>query len=86
MSFRLDPDKPHRRASNSCRALQTDMVQCYQRSKCYESGQFTFDQCLHNADPELVGEMCIMLRKSYGQCRRNLLNGNMRMRGNSLSS
>mmetsp|Transcript_30919 Transcript_30919/g.62380 ORF Transcript_30919/g.62380 Transcript_30919/m.62380 type:complete len:137 (-) Transcript_30919:111-521(-) len=74
-SFRMDPSKPHRKPSNSCTRIRADMVQCYERSKCYREGA-PFEECLSSNDPDYVTSECIWLRKGYAQCRRDLLNRN----------
>mmetsp|Transcript_88962 Transcript_88962/g.207051 ORF Transcript_88962/g.207051 Transcript_88962/m.207051 type:complete len:136 (-) Transcript_88962:70-477(-) len=74
-SFRIDPAKPHRKPSNSCARIRTDMVQCYERTRCYREGA-PFEECLNSNDPDYVSSECIWLRKGYAQCRRDLLNRN----------
>merc|ERR1712217_283472 len=74
-SFKVDPSKPHRKASNSCDRIKVDMMKCYEHSKCYKEGA-PFEECLNSNDPEYVSAECIWLRKGYAQCRRDLLNRN----------
>mmetsp|Transcript_36522 Transcript_36522/g.105209 ORF Transcript_36522/g.105209 Transcript_36522/m.105209 type:complete len:136 (+) Transcript_36522:87-494(+) len=74
-SFRIDPSKPHRKPSNSCTRIRADMVQCYEKSRCYREGA-PFEECLNSNDPDYVTSECIWLRKGYAQCRRDLLNRN----------
>merc|ERR1712150_295777 len=71
-SYRISPDKPHRRPANSCTRIRTDMLQCYEKSKCYKEGA-PFEECLNSNDPDYVTSECIWLRKGYAQCRRDLL-------------
>jgi len=63
-SYKIDPDKPHRKPANSCTRIREDMVQCYEKSPCYKSGA-PFDECLNSNDPEYVTSECIWLRKGY---------------------
>ncbi|SOV75689.1 cytochrome c oxidase assembly protein, putative [Plasmodium sp. gorilla clade G3] len=79
------PDKPHRKASNSCSKLLNDMIACYQNTICYKKHNSNFLDCLHNHNLNEIDENCIILRKAYAQCRRNLLNGNFKIKGNPLS-
>eukprot|EP00928_Gymnodinium_smaydae_P082676 TRINITY_DN65982_c0_g1_i1.p1 TRINITY_DN65982_c0_g1~~TRINITY_DN65982_c0_g1_i1.p1 ORF type:complete len:138 (+),score=37.74 TRINITY_DN65982_c0_g1_i1:115-528(+) len=74
-SFALDPNKPHRKASNSCTRIREDMLQCYEKSRCYKEGA-PFEECINSEDADYVGADCIWLRKGYAQCRRDLLNRN----------
>ncbi|PFH34751.1 hypothetical protein BESB_067840 [Besnoitia besnoiti] len=86
MSLPVSEDRPYRQASNSCKRLYEEMIACYQKSPCMNSGEFTFEQCRHSEDPRHVTPQCITLRKAYGQCRRNLLNPQLRLRGNMIGS
>ncbi|CAD2088851.1 cytochrome c oxidase assembly protein, putative [Plasmodium vinckei] len=81
----INSDTPHRKASNSCKQILNDMIACYQNTVCYKKGDRTFEECLHNHNLDEVDESCIILRKAYAQCRRNMLNGNYKMMGNPLS-
>ena len=74
-SFAVDASKPHRKASNSCLRIKTDMLQCYESSPCYKAGA-PFEECLNSNDEEYVTPECLWLRKGYSQCRRDLLNRN----------
>ncbi|SBT74869.1 cytochrome c oxidase assembly protein, putative [Plasmodium malariae] len=78
-------DLPHRKASNSCKKILNDMIACYQNTICYKKQNSTFEECLHNHNLKEIDENCIILRKAYAQCRRNLLNGNFKLIGNPLS-
>eukprot|EP00451_Oxyrrhis_marina_P013845 CAMPEP_0204320836 /NCGR_PEP_ID=MMETSP0469-20131031/7844_1 /ASSEMBLY_ACC=CAM_ASM_000384 /TAXON_ID=2969 /ORGANISM="Oxyrrhis marina" /LENGTH=118 /DNA_ID=CAMNT_0051302101 /DNA_START=19 /DNA_END=375 /DNA_ORIENTATION=- len=72
----------YRKASNSCSAVRNDLTICFKESKCFKEAKRTFDECLHSNDPNFVGEDCLILRNAYSQCRRSLLNPNLRFRGN----
>ncbi|CDR94906.1 hypothetical protein BBBOND_0200630 [Babesia bigemina] len=86
MALRLDPDLPHRHASNSCDALQNDMVECYKASRCCRELNRPFDECLRNRRPDEVGQECLLLKRALAQCRRNVLNGKFRVTGNPYST
>ncbi|VWU50855.1 cytochrome c oxidase assembly protein, putative [Hepatocystis sp. ex Piliocolobus tephrosceles] len=81
----VNKDTPHRKASNSCKQILNDMIACYQNTICYKKTNTTFEDCLHNQDLREIDENCIILKKAYAQCRRNLLNGNYKLKGNPLS-
>merc|ERR1712178_343191 len=53
----LAVDKPHRKASNSCERIKTDMLECYERSRCYKEGA-AFEECLNSNDPDWVTSEC----------------------------
>merc|ERR1712232_267173 len=63
----LPLDKPHRRAANSCLRIKTDMLQCYEHSRCYKEGR-PFEECLNSNDADWVTDECLWLRKGYAQC------------------
>ena len=86
MSLPLSEDKPHRTASNSCKKVHDEMVTCYKQSKCFAEYGYTFRQCLDSKDGAVVGDDCIVLRKAYAQCRRNLTNPAFRQMGNPYSA
>lgn len=84
-TFAIDPSKPHRKPTNSCTRIREDMLQCYEKSKCYKQGA-PFEECLNSNDPDYVSAECLWLRKGYAQCRRDLLNRNrIWQRGNRAS-
>ncbi|KAK1934071.1 hypothetical protein X943_003236 [Babesia divergens] len=85
MALRLDPDLPHRHASNSCDAVKNDLIECYKESRCCKVLNRPFNECLNNLRPEDVGEECLQLRRALAQCRRNIFNGKYRVTGNPYS-
>ncbi|KAF8819313.1 hypothetical protein IE077_001196 [Cardiosporidium cionae] len=85
MSLAISPDKPHRKASNSCRQIYRELISCYKKSPCMQNPENTFEQCFHSENVKDVGADCILSRKAYAQCRRNLLNPMKKLKGNPYS-
>ena len=74
----------HRKPSNSCMAIKMDLVQCIKESPCFAKGR-PFDECIHSKDAEFITDECLVLKKGYAQCRRNLMKPELRLRGNQYS-
>ncbi|OEH73777.1 cytochrome c family oxidase assembly protein pet191 [Cyclospora cayetanensis] len=83
MSLRVGPEAEHREASNSCEKIRNDLVACLQNSPCMKDGGEFWD-CMRNEDWREVTVECLALKKTYAQCRRNLLNPSLKLRGNLL--
>ena len=82
--MKVTEEKPHRKP-NSCKRVRTDLSECIRKSPCFKSGA-PFEECISTQDKDWIGgEECLMLRHAYQQCRRVLMNPNLRFTGNPYS-
>ncbi|KAL1922058.1 uncharacterized protein VTP21DRAFT_10700 [Calcarisporiella thermophila] len=65
----------------SCQEIRKELIECILKSKCIERGN-SFQECIKAEHAADVPEECQLIRKSFFDCRRGMLDPRQRFRGN----
>ncbi|KAI9349945.1 cytochrome c oxidase assembly protein PET191 [Pilaira anomala] len=67
---------------SSCKEIREELIECMLKSDCVLKKRNTVKECFKEEHKADVPSECLSIKKSYGDCRRGMMDPRMRFRGN----
>lgn len=67
---------------SSCKEIREELIECMLKSNCVLVKRNTVKECFKEEHKDDVPAECLSIKKSFGDCRRGMMDPRMRFRGN----